>query len=213
MVRKRTPHKLSATYRPICPTMTPLGFLKLGPRSRRRASQPRPGGFASRCSSPKRVVQRPASSPLRASMRSAAFVHPCTAQGSAASGVLLMYRDVRMSGPRMDARLGQTSCLLLFAQAKRSRTPAARKPRVAFQHRRRRFNSVRTALPAKIWIVRDAPDEPPGRTGTGSGTAKAPITSVDNSHLEAVQTCLPVHIYVPLRITPIRIGNGRIINA
>ena len=46
-------------------------------------------------------------------------------------GVLLMYRDVRMSGPRRDARLGQTFCLLFFAQAKKSRPPAAREPHLS----------------------------------------------------------------------------------
>ena len=56
-------------------------------------------------------------------------------------GVLLMYRDVRMSGPRKDARLGQVFWLLFFAQAKKSKPPAAREPHLGrLRYRRRRFH-------------------------------------------------------------------------
>ena len=75
-------------------------------RCRRRASQPRPGVVASRCSSPKRVVQRPASSARARPGREAQGV-------SAAPGRAFFW-------------------LLFFARAKKSNPP----PRGQRQHSR-----------------------------------------------------------------------------
>jgi len=92
----------------------------VGPLGRRRASEPRPEGSRAACLSPSGVVCRRRVSRSAHPCAPAALVRPCTA-------------GARRSGREAEEAFGGPGCVFfwlhfIFAQAKKSNTPAVRKP-------------------------------------------------------------------------------------
>ena len=98
--------------------------LAFPPRRSSPSTAARPGAVARRCSSPSRVVQRPACS-ARARPREEHREPPA---GRRATGCAFDAHGRTNVRPAQGCAFGRTFCVLLFAQAKKSNTPAGARP-------------------------------------------------------------------------------------